>query len=62
MKGFISFIVTFCVVFGAMMMERYTAERDFVKQLSTSGRTDFIFHDNIQIKSATDVEIIKENK
>lgn len=62
MKDFISFIVTFCIVFGAMLMERYTAERDFVKQLSTTGRTDFIFHDDIKIKSSTDVEIIKESK
>lgn len=60
MKGFMSFVVTFCIVFGAMMVERYTAERDFVKQLSTTGRTDFIFHDNIKIKSTTDIEIIKE--
>lgn len=62
MKTFLSYAVPFLIIFGAMLIERYTAEKDFVRQLSTDGRTNFIFHDNIKIKSSTDVEIIKENK
>lgn len=45
------------IIFGCMVMERYSSEKDITRQLTKEGRTHFIFLDDIKIK---DIEVIKE--
>lgn len=45
------------IIFGCMLIERYTAEKDITRQLAKEGRTYFIFLDDIKV---TNVEKIEE--
>lgn len=59
MIDFIKTMVLTLIVFSRILMERYSAEKDIVRQLVSEGRTHFIFLEDIKI---TDIETIKEKR